>query len=675
MNELALVGAPSQRQTPYWEQQARDIAWRYGEFERPLITDWIRTVKRTKRNGIREANQRLERLRGLFKIGSFLVSQTGDQYMQDYCTIQARANIQRLRGWSIDEIEKAARMLLPIMENHDFEAEVKDLKAIVGAFNVRKVISEYIKDENKIARHMGKYIKKIERLTPFVIGLTKRVQDEDWWRRKMRRKQAQRIEQISRELHQVVITKSAYCSKVGRREWGRRQQLNMDMLEHTLMENDDGEQYTLADLSETTVANPMIRRTELMVRIAGFEEYAKSKEFEGWFFTITCPSKYHAAYKTGNRNDKFRGYSPRECQAYLNKIWAQFRSKAQRETKDKPYRWEYFGFRVTEPHHDGTPHWHLLLFINPDHVEEVTEELKSLSEREDWQELVGLNEVRFKAEKIKTGINPKTGKEYSAAGYIAKYIAKNIDGEHVDTDLYGQDAKASAKDITAWASRNGIRQFQQVGGPKVTGWRELRKLANMPIEDWKFQEMPLFNFAQKLNAIAKDNAPAAWKLYCEYFDENGLKLLNVLNTITETLESIEETISELSGEIFTETVTQELTRPVINAYGETSEKMVGIITSINGQTIKKVSRTRTWTRVAANNEQAAAVRQQRKAERQAAAEARAEARAVAQATKSEAPQAAEQNGASAPPWTGVNNCTEPPTPITQTLFKDLIQTA
>ena len=675
MNELAMVGAPSQRQTPYWEQQARDIAWRYGEFERPLITDWIRTVKRTKRNGIREANQRLERLRGLFKIGTFLVSQTGDQYMQDYCTIQARANIQRLRGWSIDEIEKAARMLLPIMENHDFEAEVKDLKAIVGAFNVRKVISEYIKDENKIASHMGKYIKKIERLRPFVIGLTKRVQDEDWWRRKMRRKQAQRIEQISRELHQVVITKSAYCSKVGRREWGRRQQLNMDMLEHTLMENDDGEQYTLADLSETTVANPMIRRTELMVRIAGFEEYAKSKEFEGWFFTITCPSKYHAAYKTGNRNDKFRGYSPRECQAYLNKIWAQFRSKAQRETKDKPYRWEYFGFRVTEPHHDGTPHWHLLLFINPDHVEEVTEELKSLSEREDRQELVGLNEVRFKAEEIKTGINPKTGKEYSAAGYIAKYIAKNIDGEHVDTDLYGQDAKASAKDITAWASRNGIRQFQQVGGPKVTGWRELRKLANMPIEDWKFQEMPLFNFAKKLNAIAKDNAPAAWKLYCEFFDENGLSLLNILNTITETLESMEETISELSGEIFTETVTQKLTRPVINAYGETSTKMAGVVVSINGEVIEKISRTRTWTRVAANNEQAAAVRQKRKAQRQAASEARAEARAVAKATKSEAPQAAEQNGASAPPWTGVNNCTEPPTPITQTLFKDLIQTA
>lgn len=679
-NSVALVGAPRPRETPYWEAPVRNIAWTYGDFEKPLIYDWQRVVRRTKHNAIRVANERLEKIRGLFKIGTFLVSQTHDQYMADYCTIKARACIQKLRNWNIDATEKAARTILPIIEKHDFEAETQLLKEYLNAVNSKGLVlatasyqfrGGFINCEEKNV--LEKAEEKIERLTNKVIGLIKRVQDEDWWRRKMRRKQAQRIEQISRELHQIVVTRSAYCSPIGKREWKRRQQLNLDMLEHTLMENEDGEQFTLADLSETSVANPMVRRTELMVRIAGFEEHSKEMGYEGWFYTITTPSKFHAAHKSGNRNDKFNGSSPRDAQSYLCKLWARFRSTASRITNAKPYKWDFFGFRVSEPHHDGTPHWHLLLFIDPEHVKEVTEELKAVSEEEDYQELIGLeNDVRFKAEKIKTGINPNTGKEYSAAGYIAKYIAKNIDGEHVDVDLYGNDAKASARDIVAWASRNGIRQFQQVGGPSVTAWRELRRLARLPADTWEFEELPLFTFAQKLDAIAQEDAPKAWKTYCEYYSENGIDLMKVLRTVTETIDVLTDEIDKENakwlGEDTPEKHTLKIARPLVNPYGETGTKIAGIHLHTDNGTISKVSRTRTWQRVAASREKAAEVRQIRTAERTTRIEAR---RAEREAAKQ-----AEQNGAKAPPWTGVNNCTEPPNtnqttnpaPQQQTLF-------
>ncbi|PHS76010.1 MAG: hypothetical protein COB19_01500 [Porticoccus sp.] len=149
-------------------------------------------------------------------------------------------------------------------------------------------------------------------------------------------------------------------------------------------------------------------------------------------------------------------------QDYLNKVWQRTRAAFKRAGVTP------FGMRVVEPHHDATPHWHLLLFFPIEQVKQATEIFHRYATEMDRDE-PGAEKHRFKV----VYIDPDKG---SATGYIAKYIAKNIDGHKVETDHYGRDATESAERIEAWASTHHIRQFQQIGGASITVWRELRRL-------------------------------------------------------------------------------------------------------------------------------------------------------------------------------------------------------
>lgn len=325
--------------------------------------------------------------------------------------------------------------------------------------------------------------KPFEKLSD-VIG---RAIDPRWWRRQLRKVYGRAREGGAIKLGMVHYRGEPYASNDSVLERIAQNRRNALALEAVTMENEHGQQFTLAKLAEKGTSNKSIRRGELMLRINGFETIAKENGDQGIFITWTCPSKYHARIKGGAGggapNPKYAGLDPREANQYLGRVTALARSALARRGIG------LYGFRIAEPHHDGCPHWHMLLFVRPmtsyktGHIQDIAGRAIRVMKRYAWREDRGESGA-FKYRLDAKRIDWSKG---SAAGYIAKYVAKNIDGAHVgehktiegytvQTDKDGDAYLTPSARVETWAARWGIRQFQQWGGAPVTVWRELRRI-------------------------------------------------------------------------------------------------------------------------------------------------------------------------------------------------------
>lgn len=296
-------------------------------------------------------------------------------------------------------------------------------------------------------------------------GAIARMFDSEWWVRKLRAAHGRRIEGAAVGMGYVSRAAGCYVSDVNLYRRREQKARNRKALEGTELENQYGDVFTLQELAEKSNANPRVRRAELMTRIAGFEACARDLGHVADFWTVTCPSRFHARLSaTCERNPKYQdGITPRDAQSHLVKTWAKCRAALHRRGV------RLYGFRIAEPHHDGCPHWHLLCFMPAADVERARAMvLRYFLEDHDPDE-AGARQQRCKF----VTIDPARA---GAAGYVAKYVAKSIDGFGLEADLLGNPALIAAERVEAWAATWGIRQFQQIGGAPVGVWRELRRL-------------------------------------------------------------------------------------------------------------------------------------------------------------------------------------------------------
>ncbi len=304
------------------------------------------------------------------------------------------------------------------------------------------------------------------KITVSVSSVIFRLSDEIWWRRKLRKHYKQKLEAKAIYHGKVHRRKGKYISDDGLVRFKSQKTRNRRILENTTAINELGQEFTLQDLSDKNVSNPELRFNELITRISGFEDTAKSLGHISMFYTITCPSRMHARSSiTGKQNLKYDGTTPDHAQKHLVLTWSRIRAAL----SNMGIR--LYGMRVAEPQHDGTPHWPLLVFMPKEHENKVTEAIRKYAMAEDGYE-TGAKKHRFDA--VKMDIENRR-----ATGYIIKYISKNISGRGLDSDIDGGEPITAAERVNAWANHWGIRQFQQLGGPPVSLWREVRRLGNV----------------------------------------------------------------------------------------------------------------------------------------------------------------------------------------------------
>ncbi|EBN6118596.1 replication endonuclease, partial [Salmonella enterica] len=276
--------------------------------------------------------------------------------------------------------------------------------------------------------------------------------------------------------------RSVICSPQWVQHWMASRKRGREIMAETDLEDEEtGETLPLLSAVDASVSNNEKRRAEMMTRVKGMEELAEldnlaqDSDYIGLFFTWTAPRQYHAWLETGRRNRKWNGASPRETQRYFTRTFKNCSTALARRDV------HIFGMHITESHHDGTPHWHGVIFVRKEQEATLREVFESYANAENCS----AHKPGASPAQSQLMIKPINKRLGSATAYITKHICRNIEGcapGGTDRET-GRPWTELARHSAAWASLWGIKQFQFIGGPPVSVWRELRKLSDQKQAD------------------------------------------------------------------------------------------------------------------------------------------------------------------------------------------------
>jgi hypothetical protein len=209
--------------------------------------------------------------------------------------------------------------------------------------------------------------------------------------------------------------------------------------------------------------NAARRSAKIYARLKGLEQFCGSRGLDGYFVTLTLPPRFHP--NPANGNSTWNGATPSQGHAELQRRWRSIQRRVG-ESGGK-----CFGVRVEEPHEDGCPHWHALIFVAP--------ERESIL-RKCIARVFG-GDLAAQVERIDRSRG-------SGASYLLKYISPILLDRKAETPLLEEGVSQTKKTEKSalydahratWGARS-IQFFDLPGSSTV--WDEVRRIKDGSIE-------------------------------------------------------------------------------------------------------------------------------------------------------------------------------------------------
>lgn len=287
----------------------------------------------------------------------------------------------------------------------------------------------------------------------------RRVADPAWWRRQIRRHLRPAREQVWMA---IAPTKIRHASPDGLKEHATAQEEVEKYKQNHEVEGVDpmtGEIFTI-NLPSRQKAE-LQRYAELMARAKGIGTLAGEKGLDMVkLVTLTVPSYMHCTTSQGGRrreNPDWDGTTPGRAHNWAQARWQRFRAAMQRRAIELEF------IITAQPHKDGTPHYHAVMW----------------SKSEDWAEIEKVLRRAYEAEKAHGADRFKHGLKFDrikggtegAVAYVSRaiaYISRALGDDAPEKD------KQEAVEQSAWASIWSIKRYR-TSHDQVTLWRLLRR--------------------------------------------------------------------------------------------------------------------------------------------------------------------------------------------------------